>query len=401
MAKKLWHGAAVLGLVCSVLAIGTTIDVGAAGAHGRPRWWHPRPDDPPTIEVVADHLNNPRQMTTKGGAVYVAEAGLGGTDCEGLPPDVPCIGLTGSVTRVKHGSAERVQTGLLSVNAGEGEVVGVDALAFKGNQLYGIATGACMLEGLPVPPEVLAQAGPLLRLQGGDSVEPVADVSAVECTSDPDGQGADTDPYGLAAKGRSFFVADAAGNDIVKVRDGEASVAAVLSTDSQPVPTSLAFGPDGALYIGTLNFEGGPGSANIYRLDVHTGALSVYATGLFAVTGIAFDRMGRLYVSEFTTGFGPEGPLPDGDVVVIPWGGGMDGRKVLGAGSLHFPGGVAVDRTGVYVSNWSIAPGEDGPFGPGNHGQVVRISSPSHGRSWLSWCDWGHDELDSSGDTAD
>ena len=27
----------------------------------------------------------------------------------------------------------------------------------------------------------------------------------------------------------------------------------------------------------------------------------------------------------------------------------------------------------VYVSNWSIATGEDGPFGPGNHGQLVRI----------------------------
>jgi hypothetical protein len=42
---------------------------------------------------------------------------------------------------------------------------------------------------------------------------------------------------------------------------------------------------------------------------------------------------------------------------------------------LHFPGGVAVTERGVYVSNWSIAGGHYGPFGPGNHGQLVRIAS--------------------------
>jgi hypothetical protein len=402
MVKLVLRGTAALVFVVSVVAVGA-VDAGASAAHGRPRWWPAHdPNDPPTVEVVADHLNNPRQLAIKGGAVYVAEAGTGGSDCEALPEGVPCVGLSGSVTRVKHGTQQRVQTGLLSVLLpGEGEVVGVDAVAFKGNQLYGIATGACMLEGIPIPPEALAQAGQVLKLLGGDAVEPVGDASTIECTTDPDGQGPDTDPYGLAIRGRTFYVADAAGNDIVKIRNGETSVAAVLSTTGQPVPTSLAFGPDGALYIGTLNFEGGPGSANVYRLDVHTGAVSVYAEGLFAITGIAFDQRGRLYGSEFTTGFGPEGPLPDGDVVVIPWGGGMQGRKVLGAGSLHFPGGVAVDRTGVYVSNWSIATGEDGPFGPGNHGQLVRISSPSHGRSWLSWCDWGHDQIDTSWDARD
>ena len=56
------------------------------------------------------------------------------------------------------------------------------------------------------------------------------------------------------------------------------------------MPTSLAFGPDGGLYIGTLNFEGGPGQAKVYRLDVRTGALTVYADGLTAVTAIAFGH---------------------------------------------------------------------------------------------------------------
>jgi sugar lactone lactonase YvrE len=128
------------------------------------------------------------------------------------------------------------------------------------------------------------------------------------------------------------------------------------------------------LYIGTLNFEGGPGGANVYRYDPATGATAIYAGGLTAITAIAFGPGGKLYVSEWTTGIDQNGPSPNGDVVVIPWGGGTNGRHVLGQGALHFPAGVAVTDRGVYVSNWSIAGGEDGPFGPGNHGQLVRIA---------------------------
>ena len=67
------------------------------------------------------------------------------------------------------------------------------------------------------------------------------------------------------------------------------------------------------------------------------------------------------------------GPSFDGVVIAVPWGGGIEGRRTIGAGALHVPGGVAVMGDDLYVSNWSIATGEDGPFGPGNHGQLVRI----------------------------
>jgi glucose/arabinose dehydrogenase len=226
---------------------------------------------------------------------------------------------------------------------------------------------------------VLAQAGKVLRLRGGTSVTAVGDPGTFECTTnpDPDGRGRDTDPYGLAARGGTFYVADAAGNDVVRITNGVTSLATVLSTDEnqQQVPTSLAFGPDGALYIGTLNFEAGPGGAKVYRYDPRSGATKVYAEGLTAVTGIAFGDDGRLYVCEWATGFDQNGPSANGDVVVIPRGGGSAGRQVIGQGSIHFPGGVAVIGHHVYVSNWSIATGEDGPFGPGNHGQLLRFST--------------------------
>jgi hypothetical protein len=370
----------------SAVAAGLALTVGfipAAGANGGYGHDHGGDGVDKSPTIVADNLNNPRQIAVKGGAVYVAEAGTGGDTCFPDPtdPKAPpvCAGFTGSVTRVgRHGHVDQVQTGLISILAGEGEVVGVDALTFKDGRLYGIATGTCDVPK-GAPKEFTDQLGHVLKLKGGTDVSPVADVSAFECENDPDGLGVDTDPYGIVASGKGFYVADAAGNDVLKVnRKGEVSLATVVKP-GQTVPTSLAIGPDGALYIGTLNFEAGPGGAAVYRLERGSDEATIYADGLSAITGIAFGKHGTLYVSEFTKSFGDMGPNPDGDVVAIPWGGGTDGRKVIGAGSLHFPGGVGVTDDGsLYVSNWSIATGEDGPFGPGNHGQLVKFAT-THG----------------------
>ncbi len=38
-------------------------------------------EEPGTVTVVADNLNNPRQVTVNDGSVYVAEAGTGGDAC--------------------------------------------------------------------------------------------------------------------------------------------------------------------------------------------------------------------------------------------------------------------------------------------------------------------------------
>jgi hypothetical protein len=81
----------------------------------------------------------------------------------------------------------------------------------------------------------------------------------------------------------------------------------------------------------------------VYRLALGAHQATVYAQGLTAITGIAFGPDGKLYVSEWTTGFGKQGPLPIGDIVAIPKGGGTAGRQVLGQGVLHFSGGVGVN----------------------------------------------------------
>jgi hypothetical protein len=370
----------VIGLAAPAYAHSRRGDDRHSDSHDNHHWHHGHGhghdgEEPGTVTVVADNLNNPRQVAVNDGAVYVAEAGTGGNQCFGEGEQQACVGLTGSVTRVDRDGAERVQTGLLSVASPEGDIVGLDSLAFRHDRMYGVVTGTCDVPP-EAPPELTAQLGKVLKLEGGTDFEAVGDPASVECTQNPDGQAIDTDPYGIAVIGRWIFVADAAGNDIVKIdkHTGEASVAAVLSTTGQPVPTSLAVGPDGNLYIGTLNFEGGPQGAIVYKYDVESGELSEYATGLTFITALNFGCNGDLYVSEFSTGFGDAGPLPDGDIVKIPWGAPAEGRQVIGAGSLHFPTGVAYMDGALYVSNWGIATGQDGAFGPGAHGQLVRIA---------------------------
>jgi sugar lactone lactonase YvrE len=167
-------------------------------------------------------------------------------------------------------------------------------------------------------------------------------------------------------------VADAAGDAILDVRNGQVALLAVIppSADgSDQVPTSVTRGPDGAYYVGTLAEGAGNGAARVWRV-VPGHAPQVYIDGLTAVVDIAFGPDGSLYASEFLTDATDEN---SGGAVVRVRPGGR--RTVLGEGSLFFPGGVAVDRHGnLYVAKWSVLPATGSPDAPpGARGQVVRL----------------------------
>jgi sugar lactone lactonase YvrE len=59
-----------------------------------------------------------------------------------------------------------------------------------------------------------------------------------------------------------------------------------------PNPTSLAFGPDDALYVSS-RFDG-----SVHRVDPATGAVKMFATDLGVACGIAFARDGSLFVGD-------------------------------------------------------------------------------------------------------
>jgi hypothetical protein len=131
---------------------------------------------------------------------------------------------------------------------------------------------------------------------------------------------------------------------------------------AEAVPTTVAVGPDGAYYVGQLTgFPFQPGSANVYRVPAQGGAPTVAYSGFTNIISIAFGPDGSLYVLEISKNGllsgNPQGAL----IKVLP-----NGTRVeLAAGELFMPGGMTLGPDGsIYVTNWSVAAGG---------GQVLRI----------------------------
>jgi hypothetical protein len=330
--------------------------------------------------VVADHLNNPRGITvTPNGDVYDAEAGAGGRTCFGQN----CIGFTGEIVRVHNGIALPVLSGLVSLSGHDGTfAVGSDDVAVGPDGSLNVIETSLNLPNPPgLPTGAARQLGHLLRFTDANGLRRVADIARYEFSHDPDGQGKDSDPYGVLSLGNgAYAVADAAGNDVFRVAaDGTLSLLAVLPNNNvgaQAVPTSLAKGPDGAIYVGELGGEehgGTPaGGARVWRIDQHTHALSQYRTGFTHISGLAFGPDGSMYVTELTRD--PAFGNPAGDVVRVA----PDGTRTRLGRSLVFPAGVGVDSAGhVFVNNASVLPANTSSAPPffGLHGQLVMLNS--------------------------
>jgi DNA-binding beta-propeller fold protein YncE len=143
------------------------------------------------------------------------------------------------------------------------------------------------------------------------------------------------------------------------------------------VPTAVAYDPDdGNFYVGNLGtFPVTPGSENIYKVTP-SGQVTVAATGLTTVVGIAFDSEGRMYALESDTVAGFPGPAAAGSGTVVRVNG--DGSLTTIASGLVFPTAMTFGPDGaLYVSNFGF-----GVPVPGI-GQVVRIdlSGGDAGRS--------------------
>lgn len=365
----------VISLAAAVMAVGGLLVAPSADAAGSTT-----SSASPVVAVTG--LNNPRQLAWADAGrqqLLIAEAGHGGAAaCSSGPEGESCWGRTGSISlavypRLRHNSSPyRIVTGLLSGAGRDGSfAVGSDGVTARGlDSLYVIVT-----YGPPGVPGAY-QRGKLLHGKKG-VLHPVADISAVEFDQNPAHGPVDTNPYSalLLPDGR-VLVADAAGNDVIQVRNGHASVFVVLpkhgcgghataNCDRESTPTSLALGPDGNVYIGELAHEE-PGEARVWKVSP-SGDLLGWRGGFTTIGGIAFGPGGALYVSQIFAG-GQNGPP---GVVT----------KVVGNTrtdmAVPFPAGVAVDWAGnVFVSAWSVAPASGVRPGPGQPkvvGQVWKV----------------------------
>jgi hypothetical protein len=201
----------------------------------------------------------------------------------------------------------------------------------------------------------------------------------------------DSNPFGVAAlPNGSVLVADAAGNDLLKVRPNGAistvarlkprvvTVPEGLGKDAPPagtqipaeaVATSVTVGSDGYYYVGELRgFPATPGTSEIWRINPYArGAVCDpaqptlpgcrrYADGLTSIVDLASASHGTIYAVTLSKkswlAAESQPPVPGAEVgglfKVGPWGTSV---TELAADQLKFPGGADIARNGrVYVT---------------------------------------------------
>jgi hypothetical protein len=347
-----------------------------------------------TVTPIAQGLDNPRDLAFgPDGSLYVAEAGRGGNECfkspshePGEPEETQCVGFTSAVSRIDGSGAHKVLTGFFSISEEGGfGATGVDGISLQGNRLFGIEAGSAAALPTTPPPGISAATLAGARAQVGrlGVANPSGKVSVVADVGDFDFQWStehkelvpeqfpDANPYGVLAAPGGEYVVDAGANtlDFVKA-NGSISVLAFIPNppSSDSVPTCVDQGPDGAIYLSELTGGGNvPGAANVYRWTSSRG-LELWASGLTAVTGCGFGPGGRFYATEFSTNGLDHAAPGTGAVVQVPPHSTSPTTIVSG---LNFPGGFAGGNGAIFVSNWSIAPGNSGG---GPTGEVLRIS---------------------------
>jgi len=330
-----------------------------------------------TVEVLVTGLDNPRGIAIgPAGRILIAEAGTGGTGAGGATP-----AMTGHLTEFFKGKVRRLLA-LPSVKTDMGEVSGPTSVAAAtglGEMFVTMGGGPTppfgyLLRANPARTFFVADIEEHELVNNPDGVTPPdSNPYGVAVVGDGSLLVADAGANTLLQVDRNGTVHTVA----VFPTAPNPLFPSVGPPTVQAVPTSIAIGPDGGWYVGELRgfpfvvpshvWRVEPGSRDVHCvLGATTGPCVDWASGLRHVVSIAFGPDGDLYVSQFGPGPGPPflpGWGTPGAVVRVD----ADTKAVTAVVSgLNAPGGIAVDANGtIFVTNKSTSSGT---------GELLRIT---------------------------
>jgi hypothetical protein len=243
-------------------------------------------------------------------------------------------------------------------------ISGVADVAFIGDTLYALLSGAGCSHGVPSLPNGI------VRINSNGTFTLIADLSAFQASHpvahpDPDDFEPDGTWYSMVAVRGDLYAVEPNHSEIDRISPDTGEISRVVDLSSDPWwgPTAIAY--KGNFFVGNLGpFPIAPGSEQIRKVTP-SGQFKTWATGLTTVLGLAFDNRDRLYVLESMTNPGfPPVQSGSGKVVRID----PSGAQTVIASGLSFPSAMTFGPDGaLYVSNFGFGP----PLG-----QIVRIELP-------------------------